>query len=610
MGDILLIAPKYSNYGRYYHFPIGLAYISSSLKKHGFNVHCLNLNHYENEEEAINNILKSNNIKIIATGGLSAHFDKIKILFDRFDEKYIKIVGGGIISSEPQLMYEALNVDYGVLKEGEETIVELADHILNDKKNLFDIQGIVYRDDDKLVLTPPRDSINDLDDLPFPDYDAFEIDKYLDNQLPNDSFNHFPYDKPRMIPILTTRSCPFSCTFCYHPLGKTYRISSLDYFFEWLDYLITKYDVNILMVLDELFSVNKTRMYEFAERIKPYNLKWLAAMRVTDVDDDVLRKLKDSGLYYISYGIESANNDILKSMKKKIKIEDIERALELTRKHKIGIQGNLIFGDINETHETYKDSLLWWEVNQQYQIMLSSIIAYPGTPIYQLSVESEIIENKLKFIQDGCPQLNLTSMSDEDYIKMRQDIIDSIDRNKLYPKIIESKVIGYDKFRGDLYSIELICPHCNQISLYSNMHKEEAYVMKLCCRHCNQKFDVKLTEMFSNHTYEHTYFLNKNKALIIAKEKNVVLHPNSDKNELQFCYYGGEELSDSPSNCIKIEFDIIESFFANNEYLPLPTRIEFGLASFIGSRKNLQTEFYDMINKVNGTRQKKDDLKK
>ncbi|MDD4505340.1 MAG: radical SAM protein [Sulfurospirillaceae bacterium] len=593
--NILLIAPRYGVYGLYYSFPIGLACISSSLKYNGHKVKCLNLNHYENEDEILDTIMAENNIKIVATGGLSAHYNGIKKLREKF-KKYdnlVFILGGGIISSEPELMFNSLDIDYGVLNEGEETIVELANHILhNADSRIEDIKGIIYRKNTFATLTEARNNIENLDNLPFPDYDGFEIAKYLDMQKPNDEFTLSIYDNPRMIPIMTTRSCPFSCTFCYHPLGKKYRISSLDYFFKWLDYLVSKYDINILMLLDELFSVNKPRMLEFAKRIKPYKLKWSAAMRVTDVDNETLEVLKDAGLYFIGYGLESASNTILTNMKKKIKISDIENALFLTRKHNIGIQGNFIFGDPAETEETYNETLSWWKKNIEYQVMLSSISAYPGTPIYLEALANGKIRDRLQFIQDGCPQINLTKMTDESYINMRQNIINSIFEYKIYPEVLKSEIIGFDKYRGNLYSILLICPHCNKKNHYLNMHKVESFVTKVCCKYCIQKFDVNSDKMFCDYEFEDTYFLNANRALEVAKENNTI--KLKGKELIQTCYYEGNVLEGAPFNCVNVPYSNFKKFFITNKQYRIPTKIEFGLASFVKDRRTAEIEFFNM----------------
>lgn len=235
--NFLIVAPKFVDVvGQHYHFPLGLAYISSSLKKNGYNVHCLNLNHYtEPIETMLHREITGKNIDVVCIGGLSAHFNKVRAVLNiarSIKPDIITIAGGGLISSEPALMLEVLKLNFGIIGEGEETISELADAIINGK-DYRNVNGIIYVDKDEGVnMTPPRKEIADIDAIPWPDYDGFEIEKYLDMFIPSSYINMYPFDKPRELPILASRSCPYSCTFCYHPIGKKYRQRSLDSIFE------------------------------------------------------------------------------------------------------------------------------------------------------------------------------------------------------------------------------------------------------------------------------------------------------------------------------------------------------------------------------------------
>lgn len=522
--NILLIVPRFrDSYGEYYEFPLGLACISAMLKQHAFNVTCLNLNHFEanQDKDIIQKAISDNAIRIVATGGLSAHYHKIEYIFNtvkNIDKTLITILGGGIISSEPQLIFESLAIDYGVLNEGELTIIELMRAIVanTDKR---DVKGIIYSDHGTTRITPPRDSIDALDMLPFPDYDGFDVAHYLDMQMPNDNYYMYPFDKPRALPVITTRSCPYSCTFCYHPLGKKYRVSSLDYFFDNLDILVAKYHINILLILDELFSVNKTRMLEFAEKIKKYNLKWIAQMRVDDVDEETLMKLKESGLYYVSYGLESASNEVLKSMKKKLKIDKTELALELTKKHGIGIQGNFIFGDSAESEKTYHETLTWWEKHKAYQINLGVIEAYPGTPIYLEAIKKGLIKDKLEFIKRGCPSFNMTKMSDAQYDLMIQTIWQKPHSLRIYATLLQSKKIAQHPIKGNIYAFDVICPHCHTKVSYSNIHQEQNGNFKLGCKACHQRFDLHLEEVFKEEYKDVASQYERINALITSQAK-------------------------------------------------------------------------------------------
>jgi hypothetical protein len=351
-------------------------------------------------------------------------------------------------------------------------------------------------------------------------------------QKPNDDYYMYPFDNPRVLPVISTRSCPYSCTFCYHPLGKKYRVNTLDYFFEWIEYLIKEYQINMVAILDELFSVNKARMLEFAERIKGYNLKWIAQMRVDDVDDETLKALRESGLFYISYGIESASDEVLKSMKKKLKMDKTETALSLTKENKIGIQGNLIFGDTIESKKTYNQSLDWWDKHKDYQINLGLIEPYPGTPLYLKAVADGLIKDRLSFIQQGSPSMNLTSMSDEEYNEMAYIVRNKAASQMVMAEVLESEKIGEDELKGNLYKFSVVCPHCNETQTYSNMHKSIGGIFKLGCRNCNQRFDL-----FSHETFvaDFAYIQNNISKLkeLLGKNTKFALIPCTPEVQLK-----------------------------------------------------------------------------
>lgn len=495
--NFLLIAPRYIDRdGQYYEFPLGLCYLSAVLKQQGYTVHCLNLNHFSEADlpGLLHDTIIGNNIEVVCTGGLSTHYNKIWSLLNEIGmikKDLITIVGGGIISSEPELMHRSLGFDIGVIGEGEETLVELAG-ALSTNRDLADIPGLIFRNHDgESVKTSPRSSIIDLDSLPYPDYEGFGVTHYLELQRPNDNYYLYPFDKPRILPIISSRSCPFNCTFCFHPIGNQYRQRSLESFFKEVEYLVDTYQINMLAILDELFSFNEARLHEFCHRMKSFKLKWIAQMRVAGMSADTLALLKQSGLFYISYGIESASPIVLKSMKKHIRVEQLDNTLSLTREAGIGIQGNFLFGDPAETWETAMETLAWWKKNSKYQINLTPIIPYPGCQDYNLCVERGLIPDRLGFITSGCPSLNMTGMSDETYSAMFQAIVQATYENRIMAKVLSVDREMFDDLKGTpLYTLKTECPHCGSCNTYKNFHKDELEIFKLACRQCNQRYDM------------------------------------------------------------------------------------------------------------------------
>jgi Fe-S oxidoreductase len=182
--QFLIIIPRFvPRSGDYFSFPLGLAYISAALKKAGYAVECLNLNDSPEPVDAIiAKTIAKKNIDCVLTGGLSIHYNLVKHVLRATKNAapdVITIIGGGIIGSDPEFIFEALCPTIGVLGEGDLTIVEVADALANGKA-LGAVNGIIYRTDKgEISRTSPREPVRDLDLLPWVDYEGLEVDKLV-----------------------------------------------------------------------------------------------------------------------------------------------------------------------------------------------------------------------------------------------------------------------------------------------------------------------------------------------------------------------------------------------------------------------------------------------
>src|SRR5579871_120787 len=415
---ILLVAPRFvESAGDFYQFPLGLGYISAVLKKNGHDVRCLNANHSSLAlDELVDQSVRDFTPDVCATGALSPFMPQVQQIFTaarRAKREIINIAGGGVLSSDPEAGPSLMDIDAGVIGEGEDTIVDLCETLAG-HGDLSRVPGIVFPHNGKVKRTAARPAIMDLGSIPWPDYDGFGFGEQIRNELTNDNYFFHTSNTPRAIDMISSRSCPYYCTFCFHPSGKVYRERPLDDFFAELEFRVKRYNVNMVAIIDELFSLKKARLLEFCDRIKPFNVQWMVQLHVSSADENILERMKDSGCSYISYGIESMSQPVLVSMKKKSKTERIDDVLRRTYDRKIGIQGNLIFGDTAETLETANESMHWWSQHRQFMVNLSRLQVYPGSPDYIEAVRDGLINNRVDWIKKRNIDLNISRVNDVD----------------------------------------------------------------------------------------------------------------------------------------------------------------------------------------------------
>lgn len=479
----LLVMPRFvDKVGKWYHFPLGLPYVSASLKKSGFNIFTINLNNEEGSvEEVLRREISEHNIQIVETGGLSFQYSAIKDIVDivkHINPKIVTVVGGGIITGSPETAMEALeHADYGVIGEGEITNSELS-RAIEENEDVSKVAGIIYYKDGEYIRTPQRKEIEDLDLIPYPDYEGFGFEKIMDS-IPS----LLGMNEKNTITMLTSRSCPYKCTFCFHTSGNTYRKRSLDNFFSELEMLISKYGIKYIFISDELFSYDKERMYEFCKRIKKYNIKWWAQFRVTDVTPELVKLLKESNCATMGFGIESADNRILRSMQKGITIEQTTKALEIVYNSGITIQGGLIFGDVAETVETATNTLNWWKEHLHYGLTLNFITTYPGTGLYKYAVKEKIITDEVEFIQKACPTINVSHMTSEERAWLAEQIVTLPQMQLREPKHIRDVNINYNE---GAISSKGECVECNQTNEWNDIRMFTRNV--LTCNKCGRKY--------------------------------------------------------------------------------------------------------------------------
>jgi RNase P subunit RPR2 len=346
-----------------------------------------------------------------------------------------------------------------------------------------------------LVTTSPRECVSNLDELPFEDGDLCHYSHLLDRV-------------PELF-LLSSRSCPYQCTFCYHLKGSYYRTKSLDYLFKELDYHLARYGDKIkrLTILDDLFGIDKIELLEFCRRIKPYGLQFLIQTRIDCIDEECIIKLKDAGAYLLSYGLESASNKVLVSMKKQYTIEQAESVLALTNKHGLKIQANLIIGDIEDDLDSVHESETFYQkYGYKYDLNIDFIRVFPGTQLYKYAINKGIIKDELAFLEAGCPFINVSKIPDYMYSLLMDKYTNGYSRarsmvtrrplfnKRLHLSLDNNGIVSFTCYCPNCYSVEMI----NGINLFENIRDPYQKEVFFRCSQCSQRLRFGLARPFAS----------------------------------------------------------------------------------------------------------------
>ncbi|GMO37572.1 MAG: hypothetical protein Ta2B_17280 [Termitinemataceae bacterium] len=275
----------------------------------------------------------------------------------------------------------------------------------------------------KINQMPPKGIpvITDLDMLPFPDREGLEFEKLAKM---NDPKNFNVINPFNIGTISMSRSCQYNCTFCFHPTGSKYRRRSKDIVLKEVDYLIAQFGIRQLWFFDEMFASksNIHELFELCDELVKRRVYWCAEMRVDDVDMNILRKMKDSNCVGLLFGVESAVNKILKSMRKNTTIEQIENAFHSCSILDLPAIGFLIFGDLEDDKTTIRESANWKFRHPNYKILLQMLSTFPGSHDYNLACERGLIPDRTRYLKNGEFDINISKLSDVEYSELKAKI--------------------------------------------------------------------------------------------------------------------------------------------------------------------------------------------
>ncbi|OGQ67969.1 MAG: hypothetical protein A3F89_03580 [Deltaproteobacteria bacterium RIFCSPLOWO2_12_FULL_50_11] len=301
----------------------------------------------------------------------------------------VTVIGGPHITALPETLPKSF--DYGVVGEGEKTFIELIRYLKKrGQSHSFkpeNINGLVYHEGDKNVINPAREEVSPMDVLSFPD-------------------RHTWAARLGVAHIMTSRGCPFHCSFCSEPvLWKKYRTHSVDYVIREIRDIQRHFNPPHLLIADDLFIVDKKRLITMAERFEATGLNQEMAFsawgRVNLVDEDMIDILRRMNLIYMAFGIESGSESVLKHLKPGVSTAMDQRAIDLCYDAGIKVGCTFIIASPEETTEdlerTYK--FIKRNMNKMTGIEINPCIPLPGTPLWEWAFRKKLVSLDMNWDQ-------------------------------------------------------------------------------------------------------------------------------------------------------------------------------------------------------------------
>lgn len=395
--------------------PLGLMTLGAVLREKGWNnIKIFDTKLSKNPTEELKEIIHTFKPKLAGVRSYSSSADFFTHLLGIIksqDPGIVTVAGGPHANTMPSNIIKDKNLDYIVLNEGEITLPLLL-KALEKGEPVDNIEGIVFKKGEEVVVTKPRPFIEDLDGIPFPAWDLIDHTPYSYRFLDNSPYRiNYVQVRQNSMPMFTSRACPFNCIYCHKIFGKRFRAQSPERVLKEIDTLYEEFNIRQFDFYDDIFNMDKNRALSILKGIahrrqagKDIKLSFFNGIRGDILDGLTVKAFKDAGTFMIPYAVETASPRLQKLIKKNIKLDKLKRIIDLTSKMNIITVGFAMLGFPTETQE---------EVQATIDFMLTSgfdtmefflVSPYHGTELAEM-------------IKKEYPQLSKADMENVHFLK-------------------------------------------------------------------------------------------------------------------------------------------------------------------------------------------------
>lgn len=421
--------------------PIGLAYIAAAAENIGWDVEVMDA---EAEKLALAELVsrvnnrKPDAIGITCTTPLFPIASKIASMVKGENPVVVTILGGPHINALPsESLRDCADIDFVVFGEGEQTFAELLESI-SKKITQPAIPGIGYRQGNKVILNSPRNLIPNIDSIPFPARHKFPIEKYHDPDR---------YNKPYTL-MMSSRGCPYNCIFCGSSAtwGRKVRFRSPKNVLDEIEIIVNQHDIRNITFCDDTFTLGKRRVIDICNGIteRGYNLEFLCSSRVNTIDEKRLEGLARAGCKEISFGIESADEDILSILRKNIDLRKVIPIFEMVKSFGIRVHSSYILGNPGDTRETIEKTIEFAIESGADAAQFSILTPYPATPLWNMARMKGALKSAdyADYKWYYSVVANLSKVSDQELIDYQREAYHRFEQVKQVRELRETQVVG------------------------------------------------------------------------------------------------------------------------------------------------------------------------
>ncbi len=370
-------------------YPIGLVYVGSALKAAFGDRVDVRIESYEHKSgsladlEAIFDDYRPEvlGLRSLTMGRTPLH-EIASLAKSRFAIPWV-IAGGPHASDNPDDVLDNEAFDGAVIGEGERTATELVGRIL-EGRSLHEVPGLAVRRSEGSYLYYPRLPIENLDELPMPDYSM--VDFLGINR------GHVDFSFRRDVPhanLFTSRGCPYRCLYCHQVFGKRMRAHSPERIMQEIRMLHDTFGVTSFQIIDDIFNLDRERAMRFYDLVVREGLdltfSFPNGLRGDRVDPEMVDAMWEAGVRYVSYAVETGSPRVQKLIRKNLKLERIRDAIALSTAKGIVTRGFFMIGFPTETEEEALMTVEFARSTDLVQAMFFTVVYFPGTELFKLA---------------------------------------------------------------------------------------------------------------------------------------------------------------------------------------------------------------------------------